>query len=95
MIPAALIIETVCATHGVTPKEFNTVAAPKSNVHYCQQIVITSLLTHTRMSIHQVAELLGYKLQRIYTAKVSISNCVYGGTLHNKVRESEYNIKSK
>ena len=92
MIPAALIIETVCISQGVSAHEFN-MRTRKQKIVQCQHLVVIKLLEHTRLSVHQVSYLLGYDLQRVYHAKKKLNNCVQDGVFHMKYRELTINIK--
>lgn len=72
MTPAQ-IIELVCTQCSVTPNEFRN--CNERRVMRCRQITVISLIRNTRLSNHQVAELLGLKLNSVNIAMVKHSKC--------------------
>jgi len=92
MIPVSAIIEIVCNSCGVTPKEFNTTTR-QHRILYCQHHVILAILNNTRLSVHQVSELMQYDLQRVTNARYKLNRCVVGGTFETKYREITLDIK--
>lgn len=93
MIPQHTIIEIVCNAYSVTPQEFNDQVTRKHRILHCQHLVIIALSEHTRMSKHQISELLNYDLQRIRYAIDKYRDSVPGDTINDKYNLINHNLK--
>lgn len=68
-IPNHTIIEIVCTHYKVMPCEATDSTIRERRVINCQHQLVLALLAKTRLGVHQIAELLGYDIQRIYYAR--------------------------
>lgn len=81
MTPAQ-IIELVCKTYSVTPKEFRSSRARR--VMRCHQIIIIALKRTTKLSDHQVVEILGCDIQRVYHSMNKFRDCNIDSDFYNQ-----------